>query len=344
MRKLLAFLALLALLVAPERALAGGEGSVENDGQALIVHFARPVAMYFGEAGGATSDALYPGNYALDGVPLGDASPSCIASHVATYTFCDTTRVLLSDHALVEGRQYTVAFEDQDLGTFIAHGLADRTPPVVLGVDVGQAAIVVRFDRPMRHDGDCPGWSGAAPGSVGFVRGDLPTFSSPDEALEDALATWLSAFMNDDCSAVTLTVGNVFPEGRFRLDVANLQDASGNVLAPVRFDIDIPDLGAPSLESSYGAVQDGAWELDLRFDQPLDRNAALDPASFSIDGRPLPSDAMLTCSEACSTVHIAFALSSVDAAIHFHELTYEGVRDPAGNAPDPLETVYFPAH
>lgn len=344
-RKLLACLAVTILVLAPWPALADGEGSVDNDGQALLVHFAQPVAIYYGEAAGTTSDALYAMNYAVDGVPLDDASPSCIESHVASYTsLCDTARVLLTDHTLVEGQEYRVTFKDQDLGVFTAHGLADLTPPVVLAVDVTQRAIVVRFSKPMRHDGACPGWSGATPGSVGSVRGGLPTFSSPDLVLEDTIVTWLSAFMNDDCTAVTLTVGTVFPEGRFTLDVANIEDTSGNVMVPVGFTIDIPDLGAPTLQSSYGVVQEGAWNVDLRFDEPLDRDAALDPASYSIDGQPVPSDVTITCTEACNNVHLVFAVSSLDAAIHFHELTYEGVRDPAGNAPEPLGSAFFPAY
>ena len=343
-RKGLAFLVVAVLLLAPWPALADGEGSADNDGQALIVHFAEPVPMYTGGQG-TFSEMLYAPYYAVDGVPLADVQPGCVETHFSMYLlFCDTARVLLTDHTLVDGQEYHVTFKDQDLGVFTAHGLADLTAPVVLGVDVTQRAITVRFSKPMRHDADCPGWSGAAPGSVGFVRGDLPTFSSPDEVLEETLATWLSAFMSDDCSAVTLTVGNVFPEGRFTLDIANTEDTLGNVLVPARFAIDIPDLGAPTLQSSYGAMQVDQWSVDLRFDEPLDRATALDPASYSIDGRPLPSDATLTCTEACSTVHLAFARNSVDPAIHFHELTYEGVRDPAGNAPDPLETVFFPAY
>lgn len=338
-------MAVVALLLMPRPALADGDGAVDNDGQAVIVHFPRPVAIYFGEAAGTTSDVLYAGNYALDGVPLSDASAGCIESHVVEHlSLCDTARVLLSDHALVEGQRYQVAFKDQELGAFTAHGLADPTPPVVLGIDVGQRAITVRFSTPMRHDGPCPGWSGSSPGSVGFVRGDLPTVSSPDDALEDSITTWLSAFMNDDCTAVTLTAGTVFPEGRFTLDVANVQDAAGNVIVPARFAIDIPDLGAPTLQSSSGAIQDGRWSVDLRFDEPLDPATALDPGAYSIDGRPLPVDLSLTCAEACNNIHLVFEVSGLDARIHFHELTYTGVRDLAGNAPEPLESVFFPAY
>ena len=343
-RKLLAFLAVTILLLAPWPALADGEGSVDNDGQALLVHFAQPVPMYTGGQG-TFSEMLYPPYYALAGGPLGDASIGCVETHFEmSLGFCDTARILLSDHTLVEGQQYHVTFKDQDLGVFTAHGLADLTPPVVLRVEVSQRAITVGFSKPMRHDGPCPGWSGATPRSVGFVRGDLPTFSSPDDALEEAIATSLSAFMNGDCTAVTLTVGTVFPEGRFSLDVANVEDTVGNVLAPARFDIEIPDLGAPTLQTSYGAVQDGVWSIDLRFDEPLDPDTALDPVSYSIDGRPLPADVSLACTAACDNVHLEFAVGGLDAAIRFHELTYGGLRDPAGQAPEPLGSAFFPAY
>ena len=344
MRKRLAFVAIAILLLAPRPALADGDGSVDNDGQALIVHFSRPVAIYYGEAAGTTSDMLYPGNYALDGVPLSDASPSCIESHVAIYTWCDTARVLLSDHTLVEAQQYQVAFRDQDLGVFTAHGLADPTAPVVLGIDVTQRAITVHFSKPMRHDGACPGWSGATPGSVGFVGGDQPTISSPDDTLEETISTWLSAFLNDDCTTVRLTAGTVFPEGRFTLDVANAEDTTGNVMVPARFTIEIPDLGPPTLQQSSGALEDGVWNVDLRFDQPLDPDTALEPASYSIDGRPLPAGVSITCTQVCDNVHFELAPSGLDGAIQVHELTYGGVRDPAGNPPDPLESVFFPAY
>lgn len=336
----------IGLLVPAWPARAEDLGSSQNAGQTIVAQLAREVGMFWGESGNNPS-VIQGSNYRLDDVALGGSTARCAIVDRATNS-CVAVRVILATALLVQGETYHFSFLDQDLGYFTATGLDDRIAPVVVGVDVTQFDLTVRFSEPMSHDGDCDGYSSISgpPSLIGTLRAVSASerqpsgYSSPDPTLDAALGLLTQATLGPDCSSVSFHTGWALPEGRYRLTISTVTDLAGNAVIPATVMLDIPDAGAPTLRwTDAYRLPDGGSVVTVHFDEPMDQEIALDPGSYLIDGEAVPDAVEITCAFACTWVRFAVPQGALPSGDHAIDLS--AVRDIAGNGLDPLDTADF---
>jgi hypothetical protein len=144
-------------------------------------------------------------------------------------------------------------------------------------------------------------------------------------------------------TVVTLTLAaNLAPGTTYTVTVANVSDASGNVIAPgssVQFTTTATnDVTPPSLILAYGDA--GYNHVTVRFDEDVSQGADV-PSNYGVtsDDDPASPLTVNAASASGSTVILTLASNLVGPARYTVEVT--GVEDLAGNAIVPGSTIDF---
>lgn len=138
---------------------------------------------------------------------------------------------------------------------------------------------------------------------------------------------------------ITLAAGKELPGGTYRLDIANIQDMSGNTMAPFSTNIVSPDKTAPDFATgTQGVAYATGNKVEVYYSEPMAVSGAgsiLNPAnySYSTDGgvtwNAIPSNATLTPGVDNKSVIFTFGTDVIATSIN--KVRAANVTDVAGN-------------
>ena len=328
------------------RPAAADDRPIFNQAQVIVAQLPGPVPMYFGEAGYLPLALQSPffdiTQYALNGQALDGASVGCWTSHIVgdaiAWDVCDSVRVALGRDTLVAGGAYRLTVGDIELGTFVAQGIGDRTPPSVVAVVASQYSFEVTFSKPMRLDRPCggDGYAAFSASGTGPYANDLGHYTSPDPGFDAVLHEFHTLRSSADCTTFAFFARWLgAAAGTYELDIAGAEDVDGNALPPTAVTVSFDDERAPSLIQVWSRSDDYvATQLELIFDEPLDAASVADLAGYRLNGAPLPPTSSAECfDDLCATVAV-FVPSPV---VRRGENTVVAtrIRDLAGKLVDP---------
>ncbi len=108
--------------------------------------------------------------------------------------------------------------------------------PRVTTTIASESSVTVVYSRPMRHTLGC-GTKGFGAGRAGTIDGyetnvSSRYYTSTDPDFDEMWSAAWEASLNGDCSAVTFTFVHGTAPGSYPLQIARVQDESGNSLEP----------------------------------------------------------------------------------------------------------------
>ncbi len=331
----------------PAPTVAPVAGPVHNEGQVIVAALARGYSTFVGEAGPAP--AVTSGtHWKLNGTALAGADIRCTqkAAVPPQSDLCVAVRILTDKVRLRNGAAYELVLDSDMIGSFVASGITVATPHVV-SLKATQFDLVVQFDRPMLHTGDCgngPAWSFATPGTIEHVRG-ASTFPAPlasYTSTDPAYRVFLSAFVSEanvsaDCTTVKFGSGWGGPTGTFDISVSGVQDADGNVVQARTFTVTVPDEGAPKLMFAQLELQTTEKKvIRVAYSEAMDEEYVTDVERYYLNSRPLPAGTTIECELAgCTWVRLTFPPTAFTYGAD-NVLSIVEVRDLAGNVTAPL--------
>ena len=292
-------------------------GPVRNDGQTIVADLPHPYSTFVGEA--VPTSALTSGaHWRLNGTALTNADVRCTRRSDATGD-CLAVRIITDKLRLRNGTSYVLVLDSELVGSFVASGLVTATPHVV-SVKATQYELIVQFDRPMLHTGDCgsqQGWTMTTSGTIENVRGASAGFPAPLGAYSSTSAAYnvfLSAFVSQavvsaDCTTVKFGSGWGGPTGTYNVTIVGVQDHDGNVVQPRTFDVTIADEGAPKLMFAQLELQTAEKKvIRVAYSEAMDEETVTDVERYYLNSKPIPADTKIECELAgCTWVRLTFA-------------------------------------
>jgi hypothetical protein len=326
---------------APPPTAAPIASPIHNDGQVIVAELSPGHSTFVGEAGPGPA-VLIGTHWKINGTVLAGADIRCI-KRTATpgQDLCIAVRMITDKVRLRNGTAYELVLDSDVIGSFVASGITAATPHVV-SLKATQYDLIVQFDRPMLHTGDCglgPVWSFGTPGTMEHVRG-AGTFPAPLGSYTSSSASYgvfLSAFVSEanlspDCTTVKFGSGWGGPTGRFDITVSGVQDIDGNLVQPRTFTVDVQDEGAPRLMFAQLELQTAEKKvIRVAYSEAMDEDYVTDAERYFLNGKPIPAGTTIECELAgCTWVRLTFPPTAFTYGAD-NVLSIVAVRDLAGN-------------
>jgi len=316
-------------------------GPVRNEGQVIVSDLVPGYSTFVGEAGPGPA-VLIGTHWRINGAVLTGADIRCTKRPATPgQDLCIAVRIITDKVRLRNGTSYELVLDSDMIGSFVASGITTVTPHVV-SLKATQYDLVVQFDRPMLHTGDCgqgPVWSFTTPGTVEHVRG-ASTFPAPLASYTSSSAAYgvfLSAFVSEanlsaDCTAVKFGSGWGGPTGTFDVTVSGVQDVDGNVVQTRTFTVTVPDEGAPKLMFAQLELQTAQKKvIRVAYSEAMDEDYVTDVERYYLNGTPIPIGTTIECELAgCTWVRLTFPPTAFTYGAD-NVISIVEVRDLAGN-------------